>query len=217
MATILQPLSQEKRAKREEDYRQAVARLRLEGLRPGAEAKAIFHSHVARRFLRDEILAEVSQKWIFARMDTAGASRAASARLTWPGFSRVLSRIGSFTSIQWQLGEIDGGNVYPFKIRKEPKRNIRVCLQDGSGDLENEHGSLAAAEHPDGKFIEVEGLRFSLEFRDGHAQGERGERRAGGRADGCGAIPTLRRQVRRMREAAERDRPRFRIKALNRD
>ena len=56
-------------------------------------------------------------------------------------FSRVLSRIGSFTSIQWHPGKIDGGKVYPFKIRKEPKRNIRVWLQDGSGDLENEHGS----------------------------------------------------------------------------
>jgi hypothetical protein len=35
-----------------------------------------------------------------------------------------------------------GGNDYPFLIRKEPnKRNIRVWLQDGSEDLENDHGS----------------------------------------------------------------------------
>jgi enterochelin esterase family protein len=40
-------------------------------------------------------------------------------------FTRVLSRIGSFTSIQWHPGEIDGGNVCPFRIRKERKRNIR--------------------------------------------------------------------------------------------
>src|SRR2546422_458545 len=56
-------------------------------------------------------------------------------------FSRVLSNIGSFTSIQWHPGEIAGGNVYPFKIRKEPKLNIRVWLQDGTEDLENNHGS----------------------------------------------------------------------------
>ncbi len=36
---------------------------------------------------------------------------------------------------------MDGGNVYPNKVRKEPKRNIRVWLQDGSNDLENQHGS----------------------------------------------------------------------------
>jgi enterochelin esterase family protein len=56
-------------------------------------------------------------------------------------FSRVLSRVGSFTSIQWRPGQLEGGNVYPFKVRKEPKRNIRVWLQDGSEDLENNHGS----------------------------------------------------------------------------
>src|SRR2546429_219673 len=49
-------------------------------------------------------------------------------------FSRVVSRIGSFTSIQWHPGEIEGGNIYPFKIRKEAKRNIRVWLQDGAND-----------------------------------------------------------------------------------
>ena len=49
---------------------------------------------------------------------------------------------GSFTSIQWQPQEkLDGGNVYPFKVRKEPKRNIRVWMSDGSDDLENNHGS----------------------------------------------------------------------------
>src|SRR5205807_1976363 len=56
-------------------------------------------------------------------------------------FSRAISRIGSFASIQWHPGEIDGGNVYPFKIRLEQKRNIRVWLQDGQNDLENQWGS----------------------------------------------------------------------------
>ena len=56
-------------------------------------------------------------------------------------FSRVLSHIGSFTSIQWHPGEIDGGNVYPNMVRKMPKRNIRIWMSDGSDDLENNHGS----------------------------------------------------------------------------
>ena len=105
------------------------------------------------RFLRDEILAEVGKKYKlrsdgYSRAiagDSSGGICAFNAAYTHPElFTRVLSRIGSFTSIQWQPGIIDGGNVYPFKIRKEPKRNIRVWLQDGYGDLENEHGSWPA-------------------------------------------------------------------------
>ncbi len=56
-------------------------------------------------------------------------------------FSRVLSRIGTYTSIQWKPGVIDGGNIYPFAVRKDPKRNIRIWLSDGAEDLENAHGS----------------------------------------------------------------------------
>jgi enterochelin esterase family protein len=102
------------------------------------------------RFIRDEILPLVAEKYNIRKDgysramagDSSGGICAFNAAWQMPGeFSRVLSRIGSFTSIQWHPGKIDGGNVYPFKIRKEPKRNIRVWLQDGSGDLENEHGS----------------------------------------------------------------------------
>ena len=52
-------------------------------------------------------------------------------------FARVHSAVGSFTSIQWRSKEnVDGGNVYPFMVRKDPKRNIRVWMSDGSDDLE---------------------------------------------------------------------------------
>ena len=102
------------------------------------------------RFIRDEILPLVAEKYnirkdAYSRAmagDSSGGICAFNAAWQMPGeFSRVLSRIGSFTSIQWRPGELEGGNVYPFKIRKEPKRNIRVWLQEGSGDLENNHGS----------------------------------------------------------------------------
>ena len=49
-------------------------------------------------------------------------------------FSKVLSHIGSFTNIR-------GGDRYPGMIRKTPKKDIRVFLQDGSTDLNNEHGN----------------------------------------------------------------------------
>jgi enterochelin esterase-like enzyme len=57
-------------------------------------------------------------------------------------FSRVHSTIGSYTSIQWHPEDkLDGGNLYPFMVRKLPKRNIRIWMSDGMDDLENNHGS----------------------------------------------------------------------------
>lgn len=102
------------------------------------------------KFLRDEILAEVGAKYAvrkdaYSRAiigESSGAICAFNAAWQQPDqFSRVISRIGSFTSIQWKPNVLDGGQSYPNKIRKEPRRNIRVWLQDGSEDLENEHGS----------------------------------------------------------------------------
>jgi enterochelin esterase family protein len=108
------------------------------------------------RYLLEEILPEVD-KTVKLRKDgysraIAGESSGAVCAFTaaWfkPNeFSRVLSRIGTYTSIQWRpnadgMGsELDGGNIYPFAIRKQPKRNIRVWLSDGAEDLENSHGS----------------------------------------------------------------------------
>ncbi len=108
------------------------------------------------RFLRHEILADVQSKYNIRRDAYSRAIAGISSggicafNVAWQQpdqFSRVLSHVGSFTSIQWRHDEADprenleGGNVYPFKVRKEPKRNIRVWLQDGSEDLENDHGS----------------------------------------------------------------------------
>ena len=49
-------------------------------------------------------------------------------------FKNVISHIGSFTNIR-------GGHVYPALIRKEKKRDIRVFLQDGDQDLDNQFGN----------------------------------------------------------------------------
>lgn len=86
-------------------------------------------------------------------------------------FSRVLSTIGSFTSIQWHPGEIDGGNVYPNKIRKEAKRNIRVYLQDGSEDLENDHGSWPLQNIQMANSLKMKLYDFHLQFGNGTHNG----------------------------------------------
>src|SRR6266571_66122 len=102
------------------------------------------------RFLRDEVLPGVYAKYnirkdAYSRAIAGNSSGGICAfNVAWfqpDQFSRVLSRVPSFSAIQWKPGVIEGGNVYPFKIRKEAKRNIRVWLQDGTEDLENEHGS----------------------------------------------------------------------------
>ncbi len=99
------------------------------------------------RFLRDEIVPAVAAKYNIRRDGYSRAIGGASSgavcafNVAWhqpDQFSRVLSLIGSYTSI---AGIPSGGHLYPFKVRKENVRNIRVWLQDGSGDLENDHGS----------------------------------------------------------------------------
>jgi enterochelin esterase-like enzyme len=100
------------------------------------------------RFLRDEILAEVGAKY---NLRKDGYSRAitglssggiCSFNAAWQMpdlFSRVITWIGSFESIQWKEDPAvpDGGQDYSDEVLREPRRNIRVWLQDGSNDLEN--------------------------------------------------------------------------------
>ncbi|MSQ93946.1 MAG: esterase family protein [Gemmataceae bacterium] len=93
--------------------------------------------------LDKEILPHVGQKYNL-RKDAAargicGASSGGICAFTvaWERpdmFSKVLSHIGSFANIR-------GGDRYPGMIRKTPNKNIRVFLQDGSNDLNNEHGN----------------------------------------------------------------------------
>lgn len=49
-------------------------------------------------------------------------------------FRKVVSSIGSFTNIR-------GGDVYPGKIRKTEKKPIRGFFEEGTEDLDNEHGN----------------------------------------------------------------------------
>ena len=100
------------------------------------------------RYLRDEVLAEVGAKYhlrkdAYSRGITGLSSGGiCSFNAAWQmpdQFSRVISWIGSFTSIQWKEDPSvpDGGQDYPEKVLREPRRNIRVWLQDGSEDQEN--------------------------------------------------------------------------------
>src|ERR1039458_8340781 len=103
------------------------------------------------RYLLEEVLPEV-EKTYKLRADgysrgIAGESSGAICALNvaWhfpEKFSRVHSTIGSYTALQWHPEEhLDGANVYPFLIRKEPRKNIRIWQSDGMDDIENQFGS----------------------------------------------------------------------------
>jgi enterochelin esterase family protein len=61
-------------------------------------------------------------------------------------FRKVISMIGSYTSIGYKPASpgvplTPGGDLYPGLIRKSPIRPMKIFLQDGSNDLNNEHGN----------------------------------------------------------------------------
>lgn len=130
------------------------------------------------RMTLDELLPAVSRRWRFAasprRRAIGGTSSGAIASWTvaWrhpDAFGNVISFIGSYTSIGLKLGPDGtpvayGGDTYPGLIRKSPIRPIRVFLQDGTHDLDNEHGNW---------FLANQQMVKSLEWANSHADAEK--------------------------------------------
>ena len=178
------------------------------------------------RFLRDEILADVETKYNIRKdgysRGVAGNSSGgiSSFNIAWwqpEQFSRVLSRIGSFTSIQWHPGEIDGGNVYPNMIRKQPKRNFRVWLQDGSEDLENNHGSWPLQNIQMANSLKMRDYDFHLSLGSGTHNGAHGNAESPEELSWLwrGYDPAKTEQTYEM-EPSEKEKPLFRVKIYNR-
>jgi enterochelin esterase family protein len=130
------------------------------------------------RFLRDEVLAEVAAKYnirkdAYSRAITGLSSGGiCSFNTAWQmpdQFSRVISWIGSFSSIQWREDPAnpDGGQDYPEKILHESKRNIRVWLQDGSEDLEIRYGSWPLANLRMANALKFQEYDFRFSFGKG--------------------------------------------------
>jgi enterochelin esterase family protein len=106
------------------------------------------------RFILDEILPAV-EKVAKLRKDPesraiAGISSGGICAFTvaWErpeAFRKVLSWVGSFTDIAAGSSRREGGHNYPALIRKIPRKPLRIFLQDGDNDLDNEHGSWPLA------------------------------------------------------------------------
>jgi enterochelin esterase family protein len=126
------------------------------------------------RFLMEEVLPEVEKSYKLrqdgysrgiAGESSGGICSFNSAWFNPDKFSRVHSTIGSFTSIQWHPDQkLDGGNLYPFMVRKMPKRNIRVWMSDGSDDLENTHGAWPLQNIQLANSLKMRGYDFHFRF-----------------------------------------------------
>ncbi len=180
------------------------------------------------RFLMEEVLPDVEKTY---KLRQDGYSRAIAGESSggicafnaaWfvpDKFARVHSAVGSFTSIQWRSKEnADGGNVYPFMVRKDPKRNIRMWMSDGADDLENNHGSWP---------MQAIQMANSLKFREYDFHFRFGTAAHGGAQAAldlpesltwlwAGYDPQKTSQVFTM-DPAETDKPFFRVNTLNRD
>jgi enterochelin esterase-like enzyme len=182
------------------------------------------------RFLRDEVLTEVEAKYnirkdAYSRAITGMSSGGiCSFNAAWQmpdQFSRVISWIGSFTSIQWKEDPMlaDGGQDYPEKVSRESHRNLRVWLQDGSEDVESDnYGSWPLANLRLANSLKLKGYDFHLSFGKGtHNPGQ-------GAAEFPEAMVWLWRdydprktaQAYEM-EPSEKSKPLFRVSVTNRD
>jgi enterochelin esterase-like enzyme len=137
------------------------------------------------RFLRDEVLADVEAKYNIRKdayshaitgLSSGGICSFNAAWQMPDEFNRVISWIGSFTSIQWkERPDIpDGGQDYPEKVLRESKRNIRVWLQDGAEDMENDrYGSWPLANIRMANALKLKGYDFHFSFGRGtHNSGQ---------------------------------------------
>jgi enterochelin esterase-like enzyme len=147
------------------------------GGKEGQNMRSILYDTVSDRYgkyLQEEILADV-QKTYKLRPDAysravAGASSGAICAFNvgwyYPNqFSRVLSHIGSFTALQWRPEQnLDGGYIVPVKVRRDPRKNLRVWMSDGSEDQEHVSGSWPLNNIQLANSLKMKGYDFHFRF-----------------------------------------------------
>ena len=179
-------------------------------------------------YLLEEILPEVAKTYKL-RTDSysraiAGASSGAicAFNAAWYAptqFSRVLSHIGSYSAIQWHPEKNeDGGYIVSHKVRREPRKNLRIWLSDGANDIENQAGSwpLSNIELANGLKLK----EYDFHFRFGTSM----HAIAQGALDLPESLtwlwrdynPALTEQIYQMEES-ERTKPLFRVTITNRE
>ncbi len=127
------------------------------------------------KFLLEEILPEVEKK-VKLRHDPqsrclAGLSSGAACAFTaaWyrpDQFSKVLSWIGSYTDLAGGATGLEGAHNYPSLIRRTEKKAIRVYLQDGDHDLDNQFGNWPLANQEMAAALKFK--KYEYQFVVGH-------------------------------------------------
>lgn len=82
-------------------------------------------------------------------------------------FRKVLSHVGSFVNIR-------GGHHYPALIRKTERKPIRVFLQDGENDLDNQHGNWPLANRQMAKALAFKDYDHQFVMGSGEHSGQHG-------------------------------------------
>jgi enterochelin esterase-like enzyme len=199
------------------------------GTGPERDQRSIEYDTVSDTYLRrllDEIFPAVA---MHVKMRSDGYSRAIqglssggimafNAALHKPEeFSRVLSWIGSYTALQRSVAHPEGGGEYPTMVRRESKRNIRVWLQDGSGDLDIGAGNWPAANIGMANALKFKGYDYHFSFGVGD------HNVAHGAAELPEALTWLwrdydpaRKSQEFVQEPGEKDQPVWRVVQLNR-
>ena len=128
------------------------------------------------RFLLEEILPEVGKQYKLTdnpeRRAICGISSGGICAFTvaWQrpdAFRKVLSHVGSFTNIR-------GGHVYPSLIRSSSVRPLRVFLQDGSNDLDNQYGNWWLANQEMAAALKFRGYDYQFVGGTGKHGGKHG-------------------------------------------
>lgn len=128
------------------------------------------------RFLLEEILPEVKKGYNLTddpdgRAICGNSSGGICAfTVAWErpdAFRKVVSHIGSFTNIR-------GGHVYPALIRKTDKKPLRVFLQDGRNDLDNQFGNWPLANQEMAAALKFSGYDYEFKLGEGTHNGKHG-------------------------------------------
>ncbi len=129
------------------------------------------------KFLLEEILPEVEKK-VKLRQDPMGraisglsSGGVCAFTVAWQRpdqFGRVLSSIGSFTNIASGPSKQAGGHNYQALVRMTEKKPIRVFLQDGSNDLDNQFGNWPLANQEMAKSLAFKGYDYRFVYGKGN-------------------------------------------------
>lgn len=134
---------------------------------PNADYATFLLEEVLPRVAKDYQLTDDPERRAICGISSGGICAFTVAWERPDAFRKVLSHVGSFTNIR-------GGYIYPSLIRKSDRKPLRVFLQDGAGDLDNEHGSWPLANQDMAAALKYAGYDYQFVYGTGAHSGAHG-------------------------------------------